>query len=378
MRGLVPGLVVLLNATVIDTAVGQERIMNVTMQLRPSTSCRGCTVRLVPEVALGAGSALFGGVTRGYVRRDSRGRYYHTSGYSPSTFLVFDSSGDLLQSVGRRGTGPGEYSSIGRIVPGAGDTIHVFDLGLRSHTVLTPDYRMVRSMAIGARVSDVAEVAPGSLVVSADMRMPYRFGYPMHLLDASGLGLPLGGTEAIADKPAPGPLELSRRLRRQSDTTVWAGHVSRYAIDLWSTDGRLLQRLTREVGWFDVKDRGTLEGRLNPTLRDIEVDESGLIWALFMVRSRRWRELATFGPEGAPGLRNLVSRTGDIFDLRESALDVIDPVRGEVLATLRSERLIESFAGPGRLVIYEEDAMGVPRLQVYRVELDRPTGGSVP
>lgn len=58
--------------------------------------------------------------------RDGRGRYYVTEGYG-SPIKVFDAAGSFLNTIGRRGSGPGESEAIAAVRVCRGDTLHVFD-----------------------------------------------------------------------------------------------------------------------------------------------------------------------------------------------------------------------------------------------------------
>jgi len=59
--------------------------------------------------------------------------------------LIFDSTGHLLVTHGRKGAGPGEYENVQAICQSTGDTLVVVDAGRSRVSVLTPDGRFVRS-----------------------------------------------------------------------------------------------------------------------------------------------------------------------------------------------------------------------------------------
>lgn len=75
-----------------------------------------------------------------------------------STVRMFGADGSLLWSAGRAGDGPGEYRLIESLGVGPGDSIWVFDFGLRRFTILTFDGEAARTVPLGAQLSAVAAV----------------------------------------------------------------------------------------------------------------------------------------------------------------------------------------------------------------------------
>lgn len=349
-----------------------EPVHGVTVLRDDAQRCGSCTITMTREVVLESGGEEFGGPGRGPLYRDSRGRYLHLNAIVQSAVLMFDGEGRFLQGVDREGEGPGEVLSIRAVVIGRGDTLRVLDTGNGRITTLTPDLAFVRSTRLEVRPWDAIEVRPGLMVINADARTPERFGYPLHPVRDGVLEPPMGGTEALTDSPRPEGRDLFRAMRRVSDSTFWAAHVPRYRFDLWRTDDTLLQVLTGDPEWFEVAERGTMEGLLNPMVLDLERDRDGLLWVLVRVRATDWRDLATEGPPVVEGLPNLQSRTGRPTDLVDSMIQVIDPETGAVLATERFDQAFLSFAGPRRVYTYEETDAGEPRVIVWQLRLTPP------
>jgi len=69
---------------------------------------------------------------------DSRGRIY-VADYGQAQVTVFDNNGRYLRTIGRRGSGPGEFQNPMQIAVGPGDTLLVFDIGLRRLSKFAPD-----------------------------------------------------------------------------------------------------------------------------------------------------------------------------------------------------------------------------------------------
>jgi hypothetical protein len=68
----------------------------------------------------------------------------------------YDGDGRYLQTVGREGDGPGEFRSMGRLLPVRGDTLGVYDSGLRRLTWFSPRGAFLRSVSLGG--GDVAVI----------------------------------------------------------------------------------------------------------------------------------------------------------------------------------------------------------------------------
>lgn len=82
-------------------------------------------VELQQDLVLGdATGATFGEVLRLGV--NSRGTIYVGDGSNASVF-IFSASGTALDTIGRRGRGPGEFTAVHDLTVGRGDSLYVFD-----------------------------------------------------------------------------------------------------------------------------------------------------------------------------------------------------------------------------------------------------------
>jgi len=80
----------------------------------------------------------------------------------------FDDAGGFLSSSGGLGDAPGEYRQITAMGVGPGDSLWIYDFGLRRFTVLTADGEPVRTVSVGGTLSSVGAVGrltDGSFVV---------------------------------------------------------------------------------------------------------------------------------------------------------------------------------------------------------------------
>lgn len=97
----------------------------------------------------------------------SRGRIAVADG-GASEIRVYDAAGGFVRADGRPGDGPGEYRQISALGVGPGDTIWVYDFGLRRFTFLNTGLMVVRSVTLSGDLGNVGAVAPlsdGSFLV---------------------------------------------------------------------------------------------------------------------------------------------------------------------------------------------------------------------
>jgi hypothetical protein len=168
------------------------------VQLRATPDCAGCTVRLVREATItGEDIEELGGVTRGWLKRDSRGRYYTWNGFVRQV-VVFDADGRFLRRLGRRGDGPGEYRGVHALHVGAGDTLHLIDFELLRYLIFSAEHEFVRSHRIDARPRNVLDLRPGRLVFDGFRVTPGAYGYALHLFADSAVTASFGGTHALS------------------------------------------------------------------------------------------------------------------------------------------------------------------------------------
>lgn len=340
--------------------------------LEPAADCR-CEIRLVPEAIVGAGADAHGGVTDGYFRRDSRGRYFHRNIFDLSRILVFNDKGEFVDSFGGKGEGPGEFQWIQNFFVGVGDTLHVFDQALATYSIVAPNLEYVRTVRVApGSVRAFIELASGEALINANFRAPEQSGHPFHKLGSNRIRMSFGGIEALRNRPQLPPGVLDRTLVVETDTTFLAIHEREYAIDRWHVDGRLLARMQREPpAWWIEVSQDAVEFALNPQILDAELDTEGRLWVITSIRDRLWRQRMRAGPEAASGVRVMQSNTGNVDDLHDTVLEVLDLDAGAVLASLRMDRVLMGLAGPGRAWELVPDSFDVGQIHVHRLELVR-------
>jgi len=306
------------------------------------------------------------------VVRDSQGRHYLLYGYA-TQIKVFDAKGLYLRALGRKGAGPGEFEGVSGVHVDAGDSLHVLDWGTSRHTVFGPDFRLIRSNPIGLQPQMSWLMLPdGRTVVNLTIRSPEKLGLPLHLLDADGTLLRSFGSDSKGAYRPDFPGMGERALAPHRGTLVWAAHQSAYAIDLVDVNsGEIVKRLIREASWLPASApqrtsmRPPAEIPPPSTLAAIHEDAEGLLWVLISVADSRWKSAVQ-----ARDARHLTIT--DPVRYTDHIIDVIDPARGRVVASVRFDERPPWFVSRGYAAQFASGARDVPVFDVFRMALKRP------
>jgi hypothetical protein len=285
---------------------------------------------------------------------DSRKRYYVPAKFE-NRFLVFDSSGRFLRSVGRQGKGPGEYRFLNTILAGGGDTILAVELG-QGISVLTFEYRYVRRMT--AFILDPIQLRNGGYAFVAPDKQT-NWPDQIAILDKRGKlqkRFWIGPKRTEENRQFGG---RSSALTEDSDGAIWAAMRGEYLIDQWSPSGNRRTIVKRAVDDPALKDLIAL--RFNePNIQDLQIDSAGQLWVLFTLRNGNTHRLRVQTEHGV--------RDEDI-DECDTVIDVIDVRRGELLASTRSPSGRLMFAAPGVVYRLTEGSDGSNVLEVLDVKL---------
>jgi hypothetical protein len=189
-----------------------------------------------------------------------------------SQIRVFGADGVLLSTFGRKGEGPGEYAQptlAGRM---AGDSLVVFDAGLRRASILTADSGYIRSYAVGTEGGGFpmarGTLPDGSITIGGGMYFSSADGFPNGLIRAPSKYVIIAPDGTIrldlGDYPA---AEMFARSdgSRFSATIVPFGRLTGYAVtpeliwigtgDDWSIRGFALDGRLERIARFDRSRR---------------------------------------------------------------------------------------------------------------------------
>ena len=279
------------------------------------------------------------------------GGWVATSTSEPGTIAFYDSEGRFQRSIGRLGSGPGEFRERAYSFAGPGPDVWVVDPGNQRATVLGPSGEVLREFPLTGYVAAIAPAGDGSAVVVGALMvqgktLPGRF----HILDSEGNVLESLAAEAIARQ--------AYGISVSPSGTLLGSHVDSYAVQEWSADGQLMRVLTRELPWFRKGD-----GRqpFPPQLMQAPADPAGRLWAILKRPVRR-------SPMDA------IRSFGDVSALSTGVIEVIDPGMGRVVAQGLHDHpyLFPLLPFRGVFVTPAEDEHGYVSFLVLRAKVTDP------
>jgi hypothetical protein len=362
----------------------------------------GTPWRLVPELVIGALDGhepeVFGAISG--VEADDAGRIFVLDRQA-NELRIFSPDGSHIRSVGRSGSGPGEYANANGLRWMAPDSLVVVDQRGNRYSILTREGEFVRSVprtlgffgwAFEGGVED-GTIYERFVVGGDGDPKPALFGtslrppaleqpgattqeprdVPRHdpAVDTVYLPVPDGalwegfsvrnerGGMQIAVPFAPGPV-----YHLDGNGSVWHGHGNEFRISRSSLAGDTIMEIvlnvepvpvtTEELGEWQAQPSVTqfqdLGGRVDfsripttkPFFNDVHLDPEGYLWAAM--------------PAGP----------------RVMAFAVIDP-DGRYLGRVVAAGLVrDTFVPPvvrnGRLYVSGRDALDVPGVYVFRIE----------
>ncbi|MGQ0764374.1 MAG: 6-bladed beta-propeller [Gemmatimonadota bacterium] len=285
------------------------------------------------------------------------GRGFYVAPVGPLVY-EYDSSGKFLRSIGRRGSGPGEFGFIRRLFQDASDSLYVIDLARRM-SLFDPDGKHVRSMRMPYVPLSLTKLADGSMVVAAPGLGRGDAGYPLHLIGTRGdVVRSFGSSNPVVD-PAQ-PLLGNRFVAAGNNGSVWAARVDRYLVENWDPSGRQLASVERQVAWFSEQSADLRSSRVPVTsperltkpppsaIRGLQYDSTGHLYVLLAVAGSDWRSHDIRVGEG-------IRLGADVLDkMFDSVLEEIDPGTGAVLGSLRVPQHFDRIIGRNTLASMRE------------------------
>ena len=311
------------NAVVVCTALLSFTSSAATPQptlrrVKHKVSCASCAIELTPVATIGGRSDSVSIARTSYLDRDSQGRFFAFS--DDSRVLVYNASGQLLKTLGRRGDGPGEFNAqvpfgITDVVVGRGDSLFVFHPP--KVTVFSPALAYVRTLASvqAAGIKSINPVGDGAWLVAGSNRAPEHVGRPVFVLNPDGsIRKSLGPEQTVApgrSRRSIPPLKVSPDRR-----SVWInGEYNRYALTQWSIDGRLLASL--EIEDTPFLPEPTIVTHRAPSGRTFQIETGGEV---VITGVDTLGQVWAYGK--APGAK-----------LGDGILEILDPRTGEVLVS---------------------------------------------
>lgn len=331
--------------------------------------CGACAISLQREITLRDTPATPFGANVTAVARDSVGRIYVPSRIARGEVYLFSEAGDYIRTIGREGEGPGEYRVVNAVLVGRRDSIRLFDNVNARMTVLSSSFEVSRTarMPVGIRPTEVA-IAPDGLIIAASrVATPERIGFPLHAIRQDGTLQRSYGAEDTT-RYVRAPFALSRAVAVDSQGRTWAARRTSYHLELWDTHGTKQLDLRSAVPWFEP---WRIDEPLSPDtppltwIQAIRVDDDGRLWVLFRISSEEFA--SSLVPENSA--RGKYYRIADYSLAFDTIIEVIDPVAGRLIASTRVDAYLTNFVDDASALGVREDPLGVPLLDVYRVQL---------
>ncbi|MEP6833917.1 MAG: hypothetical protein ABJB74_11005 [Gemmatimonas sp.] len=277
----------------------------------------------------------------------------------PTTIVLYDANGKFRRTLGRSGSGPGEYRTAYPIKFAARDSLYVFDLSVRRLTVLAPDGKYVRTVQMPMRVSAAVLLPNGSTAMFSIMGNTKLPGAPLHIVDANGGVMASFG----ADNPDQRPIDDAtyRFVIARSARGIWAARINDYRISEYDMRGHLLRTLSVPTSWFPKWEADPKRVTPVPGLFAMQEDGAGLLWVMTRVPDKRFRVV----PSGTPLLQQ---PTGD--EQFDTVIEVIDTRTNRVLASRTLDETLLAFGCAGTAYAYREDANDRPHVDVWKLSVN--------
>jgi hypothetical protein len=284
--------------------------------------------------------------------RDARGQIYVLHDVVPR---VFDSTGRFVRDIGRRGSGPGEVQAVSAVAPAGGDTVAFWDATLRRLSYFDGNGRFLKETRLFAGPALWFAFVPGERIVARGRLAPDHPRARAHVLSRSGKVL-----LSFADDRS--------TIEETLAITIGAGHV--FVVDAFARvfqeydfAGNLKDRFAIKSDWFDAADHAEPVRPGGPPPRmvtqRIDVDAAGRLWVFTLVPRPDWER----GLRRAPSGRGYIE---DVARARQTRIEVLDPTRHRVLATITVPHIQLIPLGNGYLGAYGESADADPELTVLR------------
>jgi hypothetical protein len=233
---MLPHLIFLLpSVQAADTVLVTERI------------CQACRISTTVVATLATDSG--GAIDRNpVVARDARGNYWVTSERARGTIDVFDPRGRRLRSIGRTGSGPGEFRHIG-VLAASPSGIEAFDWDNGRWTTIGLDYRVVKTQAFTERIRS-AVFTRSNVVVAANVGTREAIGKTLHLIDTAGKIIKSFSAPPLRFQPSL-PTPFFRNLSLAADSgAFWSAHFGEYAFERCDFATTICVVYDRAVPWF--------------------------------------------------------------------------------------------------------------------------------
>lgn len=343
--------------------------------------CRRCEIGLEKIATIGMADDPELLSERSQLTMNSTGQFIATSGLK-NTVLVFDRAGRYQQKISRSGHGPGELYNVYATMVGPGDSIWIMN-GPAS-LVFSPTFEYVRtSRRPNPNWGSARPLIDGSLVTAS--ATPLDADHFLFLSKPDGKVVRAFDEGRAQYQAASGiPTSCNACLvpaltpARQSGA-FWSLNLHNYRLRLWSADVSVLDDFTIKSPAFrpfaDDNRGNPSTQRERPLLRELAVDESGLLIVAGETSSARWISagvsLKSSVRKGQP-ITSKEERTREILrQNRATLLQVVDPKTRSIIAERQFDGQQLYLIPGGYVYAHRTDSDGFVFLDVWRLRLRR-------
>ena len=355
--------------TISGMVVLPEVLLGQVATVRGHPECPECRIVLADTVWLGGLPAhLQGRLVESLVRDPETGHTYAVFDGDHAALHVFRANGSHAATVspgGPEGSG-GRISAIAMDLQGR---LHVMDPIRGERLVLqVPSGTVVQRQRLEGRFIWDLVFDSSRFVAAGPIATRNAAGFPLHVYNGQGEWKLSFGVEEPAFRGDLMPL-LLRRLASTGGPSFWAAPINEWRLERWTFDGHRVAELVGEREWFDPwvhRSRVRSLDRAPETFTvGLAADTLG-VWMLFGIAAPEWKE-ALDTLRDPMGYRMI--RPGGRY--HDTVLELVDPVRGTLVASTRLEGSWSGFVGPGRIWRTWIDADGSAHTIVAAVGLSR-------
>lgn len=260
---------------------------------------------------------------------DSKHRIY-VAGASRGVLVVWDSTGNVVDTIGRPGKGPGELNGMPVAMIAAGDTLHIRD-DAGSWSVYSPDRHFMK------KKTDVALPIPTFLALTSGGHMIDAWGDPLFRI------IKPDGEDSISFG-SPGPEEnMPRRIVGVGHRPgrFWAVPTHRLVLTEWGLDGTRHRRIRPSNTSFPEQPADDYwdsrkEGPPPAFITHLAEDPQGFLWVRALLPDDEYLS-------SNPNDEELVVEQADqAYDI---LIEVIDPKEEVVVASVITDTMRDGLGG---------------------------------
>lgn len=333
-------------------------------QIHEPADCSSCRLSISRVVSLGDATGAGMVSQQGQVARDARGYYYVTSNVDLGRALVFAPNGRFVASMGRHGSGPGEFQDrpLIRRIPGG---IAAFDLVARRVSTFDAQRKLRTTTQLEIPVDGAVVLGDQRFVIAAEVRSRSLIGLPLHIVDKSGQLVRSFGADSQRVERGRG-FDGFRIVTSASGSTFWSARINEYLVEEWDTTGSRLLQIRRQADWFPkwTFAPGALgQVAQPPNIFDLRLTGDTL-WVFIRVTDQQWRPPAKQVGTGERVIPD--TRRDTLFD---TVVELIDVRRHRLIASHRFPEHLLGLVGDDLVATYEEDRSGNPRYVIWRISV---------